>query len=606
MKGLLPILRLIGNYKLLVALHMLSNILMAVFTLLTIPATIPLFTVLFGDEDKMLVAPEGPISISDVEAWSRYLIYSFMGSASSPEQSILYVSGILIALFFLKNLFSYLSLFFIAPVRTGVISDLRQMLYDKLMRLPLSYFSEERKGDLISRAMADAQEVEWSILTVLEKIVREPLLILGSIAWMLMISPRLTGFVFLLVLLTVGVIGGISNKLKKQSRAVQSTLGELMSTLDESLFGMKVIKGFRAEPQMQKKFGEVNKSYSRLLTRLFWRKDLASPLSEFLGIAVVCVLLWFGSRLVFQGNFESEVFLTFLIAFFYIINPAKSFTGAYYNIQKGLAGVERIEQVLQSDERIFSPVNPVELGEFQDKIQYRDVSFYYDGSEIPAILNVDLEIPKGKIVAFVGSSGAGKTTIADLLMRYYDVTSGNISIDGIDIRDMRISELRSLMGIVTQEPVLFNDTIRANIAFGKPDATEEEITKAAMIANAHDFILQTPNGYNTVIGDRGTKLSGGQRQRISIARAVLVNPPILILDEATSALDSESEKLVQEALQKIMVDRTSLVIAHRLSTIQNADKIVVMKDGEVIETGHHSELLSQDGEYKKFVEMQAF
>jgi subfamily B ATP-binding cassette protein MsbA len=479
-------------------------------------------------------------------------------------------------------------------------------IYKKLTALPLSYYSEERKGDIMSRASADVQEVEWSILNVLEKIFKEPLIIIGCMVFMLIVSAKLTLFVLLLVLLTGGVIGVISNKLKRQSAAVQGALGRLLSILDETLFGLKIIKGFNAESTMSDNFGETNNLHRELHKKLLWRRDLASPLSEFLGIAVVCVLFWYGGRMVLNDQIAGEIFLPFLLAFYNIINPAKSFSKAYYNIQKGIAAMDRIESVLKTDEKILDIENPVTKHTLEDSIEYRNVCFKYQEQQDAILNDVSLHIAKGQITALVGASGAGKTTMADLLPRYYDVDTGSIMIDGVDIRHIRIADLRELIGIVTQEAILFNETISANIAFGKPEATKAEIERAARVANAYDFIMNMPEGFDTNVGDRGTKLSGGQRQRISIARAILKDPPILILDEATSALDSKSEKLVQDALQRVMKDRTSIVIAHRLSTIQNAHNIVVMRDGMIIESGKHAQLMESAGEYRKFVELQVF
>jgi ABC-type multidrug transport system fused ATPase/permease subunit len=512
---------------------------------------------------------------------------------------LVYVCLWIVGVFFLKNLFRYLSLFFMAPVRNGIIRDLRGQLFHKLLVLPLPYFSEERKGDLMSRITADVQEVEWSILNVLEAVFREPLIIGGALGIMLYISPQLTLFVFVLMFFTGFVIGGIGRRLKRSSLDVQERLGTLVSLIEEALSGLRIIKGFNAEGYQREKFGRENDGYRHTLTRLLWRRDLSSPLSEFLGIGVVAVLLWFGSRLVFSGQMAAETFLTFIFAFYNVIEPAKKLSRAVYDIQKGIAALQRVEMVLDAPQQISEPEHPQPLDTFSDAIEYRDVGFAYNNNEGPVLQDINLRIPKGRVVALVGASGAGKSTIADLLPRFYDVQSGGIFIDGIDIRDVSLRSLRHLMGIVSQEAILFNDTIYNNIVFGMEGVAAQDVERAARIANAHDFILATEYGYQTNIGDRGLKLSGGQRQRLTIARAILKNPPILILDEATSALDAESEKLVQQALEELMKNRTAIVIAHRLSTVRNADEIVVLHRGRIVQRGTHEELTAKEGEYLK-------
>ena len=538
------------------------------------------------------------------------------------ERALIYVCGAMVFLFFFKNLFRYLALYFIAPLRTGVVRDIRQAVFDKTLRLPLSYFNNERKGDLMSRFSADVQEVEWSILNVLETVVREPLLIIGSMAIMIHISPALTGFVLVLLGFTALIIGGIGKSLKKESSVLQGQFGTLVSVLDEALGGARVIKAFNAETYQRQKFNMENTAYRQLLMNQLRKRELASPTTEFLGIAVVCVLIWFGFKQVQLGGLTPQSFLTFLYAFFTVIEPSKAFSAASYNIRRGAGALQRIEEILNADELIFDPKEPKSLpsdrvilnhpitlneGGFQHQIEYRNVSFFYNSEndgEKQVLSNINLTIPKGKIVALVGASGAGKSTMADLLPRFYDVTEGGIFIDDIDIRDMNRKDLRALMGIVTQEAVLFNDSIYNNIVFGLENVENQQVIAAAKAANAHDFIENTEGGYQTNIGDRGMKLSGGQRQRLTIARALLRNPEILILDEATSALDSESEKLVQQALSQLMQGRTALVIAHRLSTVQHADEIVVMKEGRIIERGRHDKLLKLGGEYHKLVALQ--
>ena len=595
--------RLLGylrSYRLLVALNIVSNILTALFTAVAIPLLQPFLELLFERKSLVLNPPEGSLlSFSNLQAWFNYNVSRFIAE-EGKEAALVYVCVWIVSVFFFKNLFRYLSLFFMAPVRNGIIRDLRQQLFDKLLILPLAYFSEERKGDLMSRITSDVQEVEWSILNVLEAVFREPLIIGGALGIMLYISPSLTIFVFVLLLFTGFVIGGIGRRLKRSSMNVQNRLGSLVSIIEEALSGLRIIKGFHAEGYQRQKFGTENEKYRHTLTRLLWRRDLSSPLSEFLGIGVVAVLLWFGSRLVFSGQMGAETFLTFIFAFYNVIEPAKKLSRAVYDIQKGVAAMQRVEVLLDARLEIEDAAQPKTLSSFEHVIEYRNVSFFYRNPQEPVLQDIHLQIPKGRIVALVGASGAGKSTLADLLPRFYDVREGGIFIDGVDIREISLRNLRSLMGIVSQEPILFNDSIYNNIVFGMEGVSPEDVEHAAKIANAHDFILATENGYHTNIGDRGLKLSGGQRQRLTIARAILKNPPILILDEATSALDSESEKWVQQALDELMKNRTSIVIAHRLSTIRHADEIVVLHRGRIVQRGHHEQLIHEDGPYKKF------
>ena len=592
------------KYRRNVTLNVLSNILMVFFSVFSIPMLIPFLEILFGQ--KELVSTPKPAAL-DVAT----LIHNFNFHLSEiirengKEQALIYLCGAIVVIFFFKNLFRYLSVFFIASVRNGIVRDIRQKVFDKILILPLSYFSDERKGDIMSRVTVDVQEIETSILSVVETVIREPLMIIGALSFMIYLSPSLTFFVFFLLIFTGVVIGGIGKALKKQSSKVLERQGALVSTLEESLSGLRIIKGFNAEAHQSSKFLKENNQYRRLLTRLLWRRDLSSPLSEFMGIAVVTVLIWYGFREVNSGVISVAAFIAFLYAFFTIIEPAKKFASAFYKIQKGVAAVERVEVILKAENSISDTSDAVSLSEFNSQIEFKDLSFFYKQEEGNVVENINFRIPKGKTVALVGSSGAGKSTLADLLPRFYDVTGGSILIDDIDIRKIKLKDLRSLMGIVSQEAILFNETVFNNIAFGMKNVTEEQVIAAAKIANAHEFIMETENGYQTNIGDRGMKLSGGQRQRLTIARAVLKDPPILILDEATSALDSESERLVQEALEKLLKNRTSLVIAHRLSTIQHADEILVMKEGKIIERGTHEVLLATKGEYGKLVALQS-
>ncbi len=607
---MLRLLRYYLPYKRLLTLAIICNILMSLFVVVSIPALLPFLQILFN--------PNGPSKPSEGLTQSKpitahdtglqHILDTFFEQLLTNhgrEGALLIVCGFLVFTFLGKNLFRYLSLYFLAPVRNGVVRDLRQKMLRKMLDLPLSFFSEERKGDLMSRFSADVQEVEWSIMGVMEALVREPIVITGSLAYMLWVSPSLTGFVFVLLLFSGGIIGGIGKTLKKQSGEAQSRLGAVMSLVEETLGGLRIIKGFNAEQWQSERFGRENDSYARTIIRLSRRRDLASPLSEFLGIAVAAVLLWFGAKQVFAGAISGPTFITFLYAFYSITEPAKAFSAATYSIRKGMGALERVEAILDAPLAIRDAENAIAIDHFEDKIAFKNVSFQYANAERGALENIQLEIPKGKIIALVGASGAGKSTMADLLPRFYDPTEGQITLDGKDIRDLRLHDLRALMGIVSQEAILFNDTVRNNIAFSSGVLNEESIVNAAKAANAHEFIINLPEGYNTNIGDRGSKLSGGQRQRLTIARALLKNPPILILDEATSALDSESEKLVQVALERLLENRTALVIAHRLSTVQHANEIIVLDAGRIAERGTHEQLMKEGKIYKKLVELQA-
>lgn len=598
--------RLLGylrNYRTLVWLNILSNLLTAIFTIVSIPLLKPFFDILFDKPIEQSDNTEGGFIFSLQEDAIQYFVNII--DEQGKEAGLALVCGTILISFFLKNLFRYLGLFFMAPIRNGIIRDIRAQLFQKILSLPLAYFSNEKKGDIISRTTADAQEVENSILNMLIAIFREPIILVGALAYMVYTSPSLTLFVFILIIFTAVVIGGIGKTLKKPSAVVQSKLGSMVSIIEEALSGLRIIKGFNAEPYQQAKFGEQNESYRTSLTRLLWRRDLASPLSEFLGISVVAVLLWYGARQVFTGQLDASTFITFIFAFYMVIDPSKSLSKAYYHIQKGIAAMIRIEEVLDAKTTIVEQADAKSIQGVQDKIEYRGVKFQYLKQEEQVLKGIDLTIPKGKIIAIVGPSGGGKSTLVDLLPRFYDVTEGQILLDGIDVKAYKIKDLRGLIGIVSQEAILFNDTIYNNIVFGLKGVSEPEVMRAAQIANAHEFIVAQEKGYQTNIGDRGNKLSGGQRQRLTIARAILKNPPILILDEATSALDSESEQLVQQALIQLMQNRTSIVIAHRLSTIQHADEIIVMDAGRIVERGTHSELLAHKGLYQKLVAMQA-
>ncbi|WP_367392643.1 ABC transporter ATP-binding protein [Lewinella sp. LCG006] len=603
MKSFWRLIRYLGRYQSLVVAAIGCNILTAVFTVISIPMLIPFFQILFDRTEMAVAAPSRPLGFSNV---TEHLNYQFtqLINTQGQETALAYVCVAIVVVYLLRNLFRYLALYFMAPVRNGVIRDLRDEMFEQVLTLPLSYFGEERKGDLLSRLTSDVQEVESSILNMLEVVFREPLIITGALAFMIYVSPGLTVFVFLLIIFTGVVIGGLGKRLKRTSTQVQDRLGHLLSLVEEGLGGLRIIKGFAAEDYQRKKFSNANNDYRNLLTKLLRRRDLASPLSEFLGIATVAALLWYGSRQVFSGVLDAETFITFIFAFYNVIDPAKNIAKATSNIQRGIGAFERIERLLDAVNNLPEAPDAKSISTFNEGISYRQVGFRYRDVEGPVLQNINLDIDKGKVIALVGASGAGKSTLVDLLPRFYDVTEGGIFIDGIDVRQLRRRELRRLLGIVSQEAILFNDTIYNNIVFGLEGVSQQAVEEAARIANAHEFIIATENGYGTNIGDRGNKLSGGQRQRLTIARAILRNPPILILDEATSALDSESERLVQDALTKLMQGRTAVVIAHRLSTIQHADEIIVMREGRIVERGTHLGLLEQDGEYRKLVALQ--
>ena len=552
----------------------------------------------------MTVKPELSFSTSSI---LDYLNYSFSQVIDryGSSRALIYACMGIILIFLLKNLFRYLSLFFLAPVRNGVVFDLRRSLFSKLISLPLGFFTDERKGDMLTRMSSDISEVEFSIMSMLESFFREPIIIAGSILFMFYVSPSLTLFVFALILFTGFIIGGISRALKKKSLQAQNLLGTLMSIVEESLGGLRIIKAFNAEKFQEDRFNRENNQYRRLMNRILWRRDLASPLSEFLGIVVVAVLMWYGSRQVFNQTIGPETFIAFLFAFFNVINPAKAFSTAYYNLQKGRAALQRIEYILQTDNTIVENNHPRNINRFNTSVRYDQVYFRYHDQQPWVLDDISFTLHKGKTIALVGSSGSGKSTLADLLPRFYDINAGEIYLDDIPLKEYSIRDLRSLLGIVSQEAILFHDTIYNNIVFGKEGVTPEQVEQAARMANAHEFIMEIEHGYQTVIGDRGTKLSGGQRQRITIARAFLSDPQILIFDEATSALDAESERLVQAAMETLLEDRTAIIIAHRLSTIQHVDEILVIKNGKIIERGNHQALSTQQGEYVKFMQLQA-
>lgn len=600
------ILRFALPYKQYAFLNILFNILYAIFSTLSFIALIPVINILFDENERVNQRPiwDGISGVKDY-AIDYFNFYVSQRVSENEVSALIFICGIVVTLFFLKNLFGYLAAFFITFMRNGVLRDVRNAMYHKILELPISYFSEKRKGDTISRITADVNEVQTSFLSILELIVREPLTIVFTIIVMLMMSAKLTLFVFVFLPVSGFVISLIGKKLKKQSDKAQAENGYFLSVVEETLSSLKIIKGFNAERKFQDKFEDSTNRLNHILNQLINRQNLASPASEFLGIFVIVIILWFGGNMVLvDGTLGAATFIAFLGLAYNILTPAKQISKASYSVKKGNAAAERILHVLETPSNLTDAPNAMNKTDFNEAIEVENVSFRYEDEKV--LKDFSLKVGKGHTVALVGQSGSGKSTIANLITRFYDVEEGGIKIDGIDIREISKYSLRNLMGLVTQDSILFNDSIRNNVALGKDEASDEEIIDALKIANAWEFVKDLPKGLDTNIGDSGNKLSGGQKQRLSIARAVLKNPPIMILDEATSALDTESEKLVQKALENMMKNRTSIVIAHRLSTIQNADNIVVMQKGEIVEQGRHEELLAKKGTYQKLVEMQSF
>jgi len=605
MRSLLKIVKYIAPYKTLAILSIVSNILHVIFHLLSILAFIPFLSILFNDAKRVTERPEFSMTSDYVQDLFSYKMTPYI-EQNGVEGALLFICITIAVLFFLKNLFRYFSKFFLAYIRSGVVRDIREDVCKKILVLPLSFYSEEKKGDIISRITGDVQEVEWSIMNSLEMVFRDPISIVLSLVFMVTINAELTLFSLILLPISGIIIGRIGKTLKRTSAKLQIRMGELLSNVEETLGGLRIIKAFNAEKSANKNFMAINTLYKDTMLRMFRKRDLASPLSEFLGALVMVVLVWYGGKMVIdpEVSFNAQEFIGYIAMFSQLLNPAKSLSTAYYNIQKGAASTERIEMVLQAKNNIKDKENALSISNFEDTIEYKNLSFAY--GETMVLKNINLKVSKGKTVALVGQSGGGKSTMVDLLPRFYDPVEGALLIDGKDIRKYKIKDLRALMGIVSQRSILFNDTVFNNIALGVENPTMEAVIEAAKIANAHEFIEKLPEGYETNIGDGGGKLSGGQQQRISIARAVLKNPPIMILDEATSALDTESEKLVQDALYKLMENRTSIVIAHRLSTIQHADEIVVMHEGGIVERGTYDDLIAQGGVYRKLTDLQAF
>lgn len=598
MKKLSRLLHYLAEYKAQIALYFLSSVLAIVFSLFSMGMLLPVLQVLFNeDPGKKVTRPDG--LIDQVSFFVQKLV-----NEQGHLQALTYICIAVVISTVLKNFFLYGAQYILNPIRNAVLRKLRNDLYTKTLSLPIGFFTEERKGDLISRMTNDINEVELSIMATLEVFIREPLTIIFFLGSMVLISPGLTLFLVLFLPVAGLIIGRIGKSLRKSSNIAQEQLGGMLGVIDETIVGMRVVKAFNAEKHQHLRFMQINNLIFRTRNRIAARRELGSPLSETMGVIVVSVVLWYGGQLIFsqQSGLKASTFLTYIVLFSQIINPFKNLSTSFFNIQKGSAALDRIEQLLNAPNAITEVPNPKPIRHFERTIELRNVSFSYGDKKI--LENINLVIEKGKTVALVGASGAGKSTLVDLVPRFHDVSSGEILIDGQDVRELKLDDLRRLMGVVSQEPILFNDTIYNNITLGTGGASQSRVEEAAGIAHAHNFIIGKPEGYHTVVGDRGSRLSGGERQRVTIARAVLKNPPILILDEATSSLDTESERIVQDAINSLMRNRTCIVIAHRLSTVQHADEIVVLEKGKVMERGTHISLMNKGGFYRKLVELQ--
>ncbi|MBY0488088.1 MAG: ABC transporter ATP-binding protein/permease [Flavobacteriaceae bacterium] len=600
------ILRFALPYKRFAFLNVFFNLFYALFNALSMVMLIPLLNVMFGETEQVF---EKPIykGLAGIPSFGKqYLNYVITTTSAEKGQqaALLIMVSLVILMFFLKNIFNYLAMYYVTFLRNGTLKDLRLAIYEKVIHLPLSFYSEKRRGDVMIRMTNDVGEVQFSFLSILEIIIKEPLTIISVIVTMFYISTKLTLFVFIFIPLSGFIISLIGKSLKRKSSRVQQETGVFLSIIDETLSGLKIIKSYNSEENFQGKYKESAEKLYRFSNSLINRNNLSTPISEFLGIIVIAVLLWFGGNMVFEGALKGTAFIAYMGLAYQILTPAKALSKASYTLKGAMAAADRVLEILEQPNDIENKPDAIVKETFEDKITIENINFRYEDENV--LKNFTIEVPKGKTVALVGQSGSGKSTIANLLTRFYDVQEGSIKVDGIDIKDIEMKSLRHLLGLVTQDSILFNDSIRGNVALGKLDATDEEIIEALKIANAYEFIKDLPEGIYTNVGDAGNKFSGGQKQRISIARAVLKNPPIMILDEATSALDTESEKLVQVALENMMQNRTSIVIAHRLSTIQKADNIIVMKKGEIVEQGTHSELLALNGTYSNLVTMQSF
>ena len=601
--------RFVSPYKKFLGWAVFLNLLSAVFNIFSFTLLIPILQILFKMDNKVYefipwdAAGEG---LKDIAVNNFYYYVTRMIEINGPSLTLLFLGLFLAFMTLLKTSCYFASSAVMIPLRTGVVRDIRIMVYSKVMSLPLGFFSEERKGDIIARMSGDVGEVENSITSSLDMLIKNPILIVMYFGTLIITSWQLTLFTLLVVPGMGWIMGKVGKKLKRQSLEAQAKWSDTMSQLEETLGGLRIIKAFIAEQKMINRFTECSNEFRDATNRVAMRQALAHPMSEFLGTLLIVVVLWFGGSLILgnHSSIDAPTFIFYMVILYSVINPLKEFSKAGYNIPKGLASMERVDKILKAENKIVEIPNPKPLNGLEEQVEFKDISFSYDGKK-EVLQHINLTVPKGKTVALVGQSGSGKSTLVDLLPRYHDVQEGTITIDGVSIKDVRISDLRSLIGNVNQEAILFNDTFFNNIAFGVENATMEQVIEAAKIANAHDFIMEKEDGYHTNIGDRGSKLSGGQRQRISIGRASLKNPPILILDEATSALDTESERLVQEALERLMKTRTTIAIAHRLSTIKNADEICVLYEGEIVERGKHEELLAKNGYYKRLNDMQS-
>lgn len=600
------ILKYAKPYKIYALGHIISNVFFALFGALSFVALIPMLDILFEKKDNLIPVTkpvyEGISSLKDF--YKDYLAYQVnLYAENDPQKALLLVVGLIITLFLLKNISGYFANYFMVFLRNGVVRDLRNKIYKKILDLPLSYFSEQKKGDIMARVSNDVSTLQYSMLPVLELIAREPLMIIFTLIMMLIISAKLTFFVFIFIPISGIIISRIGRSLKRKSDRVQKEQGVILSTLEETLTGLRIIKGFNAEKKFNDRFQDSTNRFYNFSNKLLNRQNLASPTSEVLGILVISVLLWYGGQLVLVDNsLDGSSFIAYMGLAYNIMVPAKAISRGLYNIKQGNAAAERIQEIIDTPNPLKDKENAIVKTSFDSEIKFDNISFKYQDEYV--LKNFSLTVPKGKTVALVGQSGSGKSTIANLITRFYDVNKGQILIDGLDIRNLSTSSLRDQLGIVTQDAILFNDSIKNNIKLGDENATENDIIEALKIANAWEFVKDLPDGIHTNIGDSGNKLSGGQKQRLSIARAVLKSPPIMVLDEATSALDTESERLVQMALENMMRNKTSIVIAHRLSTIQSADQIVVLNKGEIVEQGQHSELIIKNGTYKKLVDMQ--
>ncbi|MBA3828139.1 MAG: ABC transporter ATP-binding protein [Taibaiella sp.] len=598
MKKLPLLLRYLRGNTSQITLYFITNLLAILFSLFSFTMLAPVMQVLFAGSARPVLKAHPSFTDKLLFNFDSYILHF------RPIDALLYAVIIVVSATVLKNLFLYISVYILNPLRNMVLRKLRNDLFTKILSLPIGFFTEERKGDLISKMTNDINEVELSIMSILEVFIREPLTIILTFVGMIIISPQLTLFLVIFLPIAGIALGRVGKSMKRPSNLAQEQLGAMMGVMDETLAGMRVVKAFNAEKNQHLKFTEINNKLFRYKNRIAARRELASPLSETLGVIIVGVILWYGGKLIFskETSLTGPLFITFITFFYMLIAPFKNLSNAFYNVQKGTAALERIEQLLNTNNTIKELPDAKPIKMFEQSIEFKNVSFQY--GELTILDGLNLRIEKGKMIALVGASGAGKSTLVDLIPRFHDVSSGEILIDGINIKEYKIDDLRRLMGVVSQEPILFNDTIYSNITLGTGGATQQDVENAASIAHSHNFILQKKDGYQTTVGDRGSRLSGGERQRVTIARAVLKNPPILILDEATSSLDTESERLVQDAINNLMQNRTCIVIAHRLSTVQHADEIIVLDKGEIVERGNHTALLNSNGLYKRLVDMQ--